>query len=195
MSRDLIQKSETSFEITNLNEIKKIRVICPICKTNTPISVPKSIINQTTQLTTISIPKGLVCAHHFQAFVDKQFNVRGYQKVDFELKNGKIEGQKFDEKKNHDFSGDDDNFFKNLILEGNFVEYNPNKIKENHIKEVSLEKPLKENEKTVDDEIRLSEVKKEKTLEEIYEEFWEFIDDDNYEFKVFIINDQKRRKG
>ena len=34
---------------------------------------------------------------------------------------------------------------------------------------------------------------KEMTLEEIYEEFWEFISDDNPEFKELVIKDKKRR--
>ncbi|MFX1452620.1 MAG: hypothetical protein ACFFCM_17415, partial [Promethearchaeota archaeon] len=36
-------------------------------------------------LTTISIPSGSVCDHGFQAFVDKNYKVRGYQIVDFEF--------------------------------------------------------------------------------------------------------------
>ncbi|MFX0073522.1 MAG: hypothetical protein ACFFAO_20795, partial [Candidatus Hermodarchaeota archaeon] len=32
-----------------------------------------------------SVPKGLICNHNFQAFIDKNFIVRGYQKIDFEL--------------------------------------------------------------------------------------------------------------
>ena len=31
------------------------------------------------------------------------------------------------------------------------------------------------------------------SLKEIYEEFWEFIDDNNIEFQKFIINDTRRR--
>jgi len=49
------------------------------------IVVPSQIINQSNQLSTVSIPSGLVCKHTFQAFIDKNFKVRGYQKVDFEL--------------------------------------------------------------------------------------------------------------
>ncbi len=43
------------------------------------------VINQSKQLTTISIPSKLCCDHSFQAFVDKNFVVRGYQTVDFEF--------------------------------------------------------------------------------------------------------------
>lgn len=34
--------------------------------------------------------------------------------------------------------------------------------------------------------------RKEMTLEEIYDEFWEFIDDNNHEFREFIIKDPRR---
>ena len=45
----------------------------------------KKIINQSKQLTTVSIPSGLCCEHGFQAFIDKQFKVKGYQQVDFDF--------------------------------------------------------------------------------------------------------------
>ena len=32
------------------------------------------------------------------------------------------------------------------------------------------------------------------TLEEIYEEFWEFVDEDNPEFQEFIIKDKRRKR-
>ncbi len=47
------------------------------------LKIPLKIINQSKQLTTVSVPIGLVCKHNFQAFIDKNFKVRGYQKVDF----------------------------------------------------------------------------------------------------------------
>ena len=51
------------------------------------MKVPRKIINETKQLTTVSIPSELVCEHSFQAFIDKNFIVRGYQQVDFEFSN------------------------------------------------------------------------------------------------------------
>ncbi len=136
------------------------------------LKFPRSVINRAKQLTTISLPKGLVCDHHFQAFIDKNFVVRGYQKVDFEfaydiLKNSNSEVFKDLEKDEHDF-------YENLILEGNFVEY---QLKKTNI-------PI---------ESKNSKPKSKKmTLEEIYKEFWEYIDDDNQEFKEFIQKDTRR---
>jgi uncharacterized protein YutE (UPF0331/DUF86 family) len=91
-----------------------------MCKIKKQISVPKSIINEAKQLTSISISKNIVCEHLFQAFVDKNFIVRGYQKLD---------------KKNP-----------------------------------------------------------EENLKDIFEEFWEFIADDNEEFIEFIRKDTRRLK-
>ncbi|MFW9784163.1 MAG: hypothetical protein ACFFFB_17920 [Candidatus Heimdallarchaeota archaeon] len=62
-----------------------IRVICPSCKAIKELKIPIQIINQSKQLTTVSIPSGTVCEHGFQSFVDKNFKIRGYQKVDFEF--------------------------------------------------------------------------------------------------------------
>ena len=64
---------------------KEILVVCPNCKTNQKLNLPIKIINQSKKLTTVSIPSGLNCEHSFQAFVDKNFKVRGYQTVDFEF--------------------------------------------------------------------------------------------------------------
>jgi len=71
---------------TNEKELyKDILAICPTCKSRKELKIPTKIINQSKQLTTVSIPSGTVCEHSFQSFVDKNFVVRGYQKVDFEF--------------------------------------------------------------------------------------------------------------
>lgn len=75
---------------------KEVKVVCPICKTDFDLKIPKDIINESKQLTTVSIPKEIGCEHHFQVFVDKNFIVRGYQRVDYE----------FDTKQPEDFQKD-----------------------------------------------------------------------------------------
>jgi hypothetical protein len=94
-------------------------------------------------------------------FVDKNFRIRGYQKVDYELK--PVEPL---EKEHSIIDQDDDNeLYENLFLEGNYLEYKPsNKVRN----------------------------KKEMTLAEIYEEFFDVIDADNEEFKEFILKDRRR---
>jgi hypothetical protein len=67
----------------------------------------------------------MICEHHFQLFIDKNFAIRGYQKVDFQANDAKSQKSKM-------------------------------------------------------------------TLEEIYEEFYEFIDDNNSTFIPFIIKDKRR---
>lgn len=66
-------------------DYQDILVVCPTCKSKKELKIPIKIINQAKQLTTVSIPAGAVCEHSFQTFVDKNFIVRGYQKVDFEF--------------------------------------------------------------------------------------------------------------
>lgn len=62
-----------------------VLIQCPKCQIKRIIKVPIKIITQNQRLTTVSIPFGLICNHSFNAFVDKNFKVRGYQKVDYEL--------------------------------------------------------------------------------------------------------------
>ena len=72
-------------DLTVKEDYQNILVICPTCKTKKDLTIPTKIINQAKQLTTVSIPSGAVCEHSFQSFVDKNFKVRGYQKIDFEF--------------------------------------------------------------------------------------------------------------
>jgi small GTP-binding protein len=62
-----------------------IRVICPTCKQNKKIFIPVSIVREAQNVVTFSIPNKLVCEHQFQVFVDKNFAIRGYQRVDYEI--------------------------------------------------------------------------------------------------------------
>ncbi|MFW9970760.1 MAG: hypothetical protein ACFFDF_11235 [Candidatus Odinarchaeota archaeon] len=74
-----------SNELSLREEHGEISIVCPTCKTKKELRIPTKIINNAKHLTTISIPSGSVCKHGFQAFVDKNFKVRGYQIVDFEF--------------------------------------------------------------------------------------------------------------
>ena len=154
---------------------ESVQFICPVCKSSKVLKISKSVIKQANNLTSVSIPSGLICKHSFQAFIDKQFKVRGYQKVDFEFN---YNPDKIQKDKIHKFSKNDEALFKNLTIKGNSLKYNPNNSIE--YKETNQEKKEKRPQK------------KEMSLEEIYEEFWEFIDGDNLEFKEFIINDSRR---
>ncbi len=105
--------------------VQSIKVSCPICNSRKEIDIPLEIINESKHLTTISISKGKICEHHFQFFIDKNFTIRGYQKVDFQVNDAKAQKSKMN-------------------------------------------------------------------LEEIYQEFWEFIPDDNFAFIPFILKDKRR---
>lgn len=80
------------FDLENKNQdlsqeylYKKVLIICPECKTQSNLKIPLKIINQSQHIITISIPTGLICDHHFQTFVDKDCEIRGYQLGDFEF--------------------------------------------------------------------------------------------------------------
>ena len=65
-------------------------------------------------------------------------------------------------------------------MEGNYLKYQPKIIQEN-------EKPAIVKQKITDRSKKMSN-------EEIYDEFWEFIEDDNAEFQEFIMKDRRRKK-
>ncbi len=152
-----------------------IQVICPVCKSKDVIQIPKSVINNATQLTTVSVPKGKICQHHFQLFLDKNFVIRGYQKVDFQLNYKKEKQDNFDSKKHFVNSLE---LHKSKVLDKNKSEATPRKPDFYMDKKfVGLE----------------AKVKSKMTLKEIYNEFWEFIDENNDTFRKFILKDKRRR--
>ena len=133
-------------QIGELNEYDEVKIDCPICKSSKVLKFPKSVINKARHLTTISLPKGLVCDHHFQAFIDKNFAVRGYQKVDFEFKN------KEDQKKQADiqlFNGSEKEIFDRLIVEGNYMEYRPIVKDNNDLKQKPTESKKHEGKRSL----------------------------------------------
>ena len=64
---------------------KIVKIVCPICKAEKELAISTEILKKSKTMTTISIQRNEICEHHFQAFIDKNFIVRGYQKVDFEI--------------------------------------------------------------------------------------------------------------
>lgn len=76
-----------TLELKNNNSENErlVRFVCPICKAAKELKISASIISKEKTLTTVSIQKDEICEHHFQAFIDKNFKIRGYQKVDFEI--------------------------------------------------------------------------------------------------------------
>ena len=180
-----------------LNEEKdyqNVKFTCPVCKAYKYINIPKSVINNAHQLTTVSIPKGLVCQHHFQAFVDKNFAIRGYQKVDFELAYDLLQ------KKNSKVTRD--NFHGEVLIDGNYVEFSPFDL--GKFKKMKKEKLFIKEEILSHPRVKAIEAKatpknaknrRSMSLEEIYNEFWELIDDNNEEFKQFIDVDNRRKRN
>ncbi|MFX1366237.1 MAG: hypothetical protein ACFFCE_07065 [Promethearchaeota archaeon] len=163
-----------------ITKTNKIQVICPICKTRDLVGIPRSQINKNSRLTTISIQKGLICPHHFQFFMDNQFQIRGYQKVDLELNQESTKNLSNGVKAFSQFDNKDRDLFEQIIYDRDIVKFVPiNKEKNSENKSIKQEGPLNN---------------RKMTLKEIYEEFREFIDDQNKTFHKFIINDNKHRK-
>jgi len=153
-----------------------VQVICPVCKAQNTVRIPKSVINQASQLTTVSVPKGEICPHHFQLFIDKNFTIRGYQKVDFQLNHDETDKQDKFESKNH--------FVNSLDL------YNSKVLDKNKPKTIPRKPDIYKDKKFIDIKTR---IKSKMTLNEIYDEFWEYIDENNETFRKFILKDKRRR--
>jgi hypothetical protein len=150
---------------------QKIQIVCPICKVRDLIGVPKRELNKSSHLTTISIHKGLICPHHFQVFVDKNLQIRGYQKVDFELNNENSEKLRNGVKAFKKVEIEEKPAFRTAVNEINNIN--------------------SKQQKTFIQETKVG--KKKKTMKDIYEEFWEFIEEDNEIFQKFIVNDKRRQ--
>lgn len=152
----------------------KIHFQCPVCSQLAHLDIDKEIFEQSDSLTTVSVPKGIICEHAFHAFVDKNYQIRGYQRVDFEF-NQKNNPDKKEYEKNPitELAGEEKRKLKNdidfeqLILKRNEIIFNPES-----------------------DDKELRKIKK--TLKAIYEDFWDFIPNDNEEFQKLIENDKRR---
>ena len=101
---------------------EEILIRCPICNENRKLKLPIKIINQSKQLTTVSIPSGLNCDHSFQAFVDKNFVVRGYQTVDFEFSKMELYESSVDVLEEKEDSDVEENDFTSMTIFQNIIQ-------------------------------------------------------------------------
>lgn len=81
-------------------ETKQILLACPICNKETKLEIPVFIVQDSLcGVVNIQVPQGACCREHaFMAFVDKKFDVRGYQNADVEFK-FREKGKKAEQKK------------------------------------------------------------------------------------------------
>ncbi|MHA1684549.1 MAG: hypothetical protein ACTSUE_26660 [Promethearchaeota archaeon] len=63
--------------------VKEIHLRCPECNAEQALAFPSELVDQSKRLTTVLV-RG-ACGHKFHAFIDKDFNVRGYQASDIIL--------------------------------------------------------------------------------------------------------------
>jgi hypothetical protein len=163
----------------NYIRTNKIHIICPICKTTDIVGIPPSKLNKKSNLTAISVHKNLICPHHFQFFIDNNFNIRGYQKVDLELNQVNSKNLRNGVKAYKEVEKMDGKLFKEIILDGNKVKF----------QSLYSDKSI---EKCSSSKVTSKKMKK-MTIKEIYEEFWEFVEKDNQIFLDFIVNDERRQ--
>ncbi|MFW9829018.1 MAG: hypothetical protein ACFFEY_15680 [Candidatus Thorarchaeota archaeon] len=71
--------------ISQKEAYKYLKIKCPECETEKNLKIPVEIINQGHKITTLSVPKGMVCEHKFQVLFDKSFNVKRYQLLDYDV--------------------------------------------------------------------------------------------------------------
>ncbi|MGV9199821.1 MAG: hypothetical protein ACOC44_09705 [Promethearchaeia archaeon] len=152
--------------MVNSGEKKLIQIVCPICERDKELKIPSTLVKKHKHLTTISIPKGVICEHHFQAFIDKNFRVRGYQQVDFEFP-----------------------------LEKEKEERNPYEREQRAIVNSTKSFRCEENNEIMNKEnVQKNKAREEMSLKEVYEKYWHLIEDDSKTFQNFIKNDKRRKK-
>lgn len=61
----------------------KTIIRCPVCGETKSWDYPEPSTSIPSKLSTIFFPKGVICPHGFNAYVDAQGKVRGYQPIDF----------------------------------------------------------------------------------------------------------------
>lgn len=108
--------------VSNTDIYKEILIQCPKCKNKKRLNIPGKIINESKQLTTISIPSGLNCEHSFQAFIDKNYKIRGYQSVDFDFSKLEFYESNFNETEENQTDLDCNENFASLPLFQDIIE-------------------------------------------------------------------------
>ncbi|MHA1147819.1 MAG: hypothetical protein ACTSR8_06200 [Promethearchaeota archaeon] len=140
ISTKMIQKKQNLIYLSQNLTKKDIRVRCPTCGTQKVIKLSTSLINQDKPITVISIPTGKICEHHFQIFMDKNFTIRSYQKVDYILpeKDINIKTQRILTKQNADTNHK--TTYLGIHFEGNNIDYHLPKEKKNTFFRINYDK-------------------------------------------------------
>jgi hypothetical protein len=80
-NHDLVKNKNQTFQEESFNHVE---LKCPMCETQKTLKIPSNIFNPSQKMTTINIPKELVCDHGFQILIDKDFTITRYQIVNYE---------------------------------------------------------------------------------------------------------------
>ncbi len=82
----------------------QVAITCPSCSSTGNIEVPTAIIeNNSRGLVSINVPSKYICEHNFQFFLDKKGSIRGYQRIDFQVKTNQEQLRVEPEKKYTEF--------------------------------------------------------------------------------------------
>ena len=80
-----VKNTESKIRKEYIHELfNYVRVKCPKCEKEKSLKIPIKIVNQNLNITTINIPKGMICDHSFQILIDKSFKIKRYQLIDCE---------------------------------------------------------------------------------------------------------------
>ena len=83
-----------NYKKETLNKLKdkmipscQITIFCPYknCDKKGDITIPQNVVNSNSGTTKIRIPEEIICEHAFMIYIDKNFVVRGTEKIDFDL--------------------------------------------------------------------------------------------------------------
>lgn len=79
---------------------EEVRLQCPNCRAVGFRKIPSSLVDEVEGLASVLVPKSAICEHAFQVYLDRDFNVRGYQKVDHaielaDLRERAVDGRQF----------------------------------------------------------------------------------------------------
>ncbi|MFX1398573.1 MAG: DUF2341 domain-containing protein [Promethearchaeota archaeon] len=78
--------AQVIIEKPQIGPLRPVQVACPRCRAMKEINLPENLVTETSTITTVSVPKNLICEHPFMFFLDRHFEIRGYESVDYQIR-------------------------------------------------------------------------------------------------------------
>ncbi len=79
----MVVSTKSKVQVKAILRYKKVRVSCPICNAQKLLEFPLNCVNTSNPLTLVLILNDKICVHSFIVYLDRDFKVRGTQKIDF----------------------------------------------------------------------------------------------------------------